>query len=380
MGIIRLLLACSVVMAHAGPVHGLQLIRGDYAVETFFIISGFYMALVLNEKYLPSPSAAKAYKLFMTSRLLRLTPVYLSVLALTLLAQSLWPNHSVRSVGELLPALPYWMHQHLAVSSAALLAATNLVMLGQDAVMYAAVNPHTGMLFFASNFRNTALPAYHFLLIPQAWSIGLEILFYIIAPFIVRRSVPVLIAIAAVSFAIRLAIHHFGLTGDPWSYRFFPSELCFFLLGALGYRAYRLGRAHDFFRPIQGATALAVAISCIIFFSHSPLQNHATAYLVIMAVAVPFIFMFTRTSKIDRWIGESSYPLYIVHVLVLQTTRYFGYLKPGVTMAGSLVAAILLMVVIDQPVERLRQRWIARRKGLAPQVQHHPEAAVTGAS
>jgi peptidoglycan/LPS O-acetylase OafA/YrhL len=51
MGILRLLLAVSVIAAHAGPILGTMMVPGNYAVETFFMISGFYMSLILNSKY-----------------------------------------------------------------------------------------------------------------------------------------------------------------------------------------------------------------------------------------------------------------------------------------------------------------------------------------
>jgi len=41
MGILRLLLALSVITAHAGPIFGLTSVGGVMAVETFFMISGF---------------------------------------------------------------------------------------------------------------------------------------------------------------------------------------------------------------------------------------------------------------------------------------------------------------------------------------------------
>lgn len=52
MGYIRLILAISVVVAHSGklPIIGMM-IGGSLAVQCFFILSGFYMALVLDRKY-----------------------------------------------------------------------------------------------------------------------------------------------------------------------------------------------------------------------------------------------------------------------------------------------------------------------------------------
>ena len=52
MGLIRALLAISVILAHSESFLGLSLVGGKVAVQAFFIISGFYMALILNEKYI----------------------------------------------------------------------------------------------------------------------------------------------------------------------------------------------------------------------------------------------------------------------------------------------------------------------------------------
>ena len=74
MGVIRILLAISVVIAHSTPLFGLSFVGGRYAVQCFYMVSGFYMALVLNEKYLGPGS----YRVFISARLLRLFPVYLA--------------------------------------------------------------------------------------------------------------------------------------------------------------------------------------------------------------------------------------------------------------------------------------------------------------
>ena len=50
MGVLRCLLALSVLLVH--DLDGwFKLIDGVAAVQCFYLISGFYMALVLNERY-----------------------------------------------------------------------------------------------------------------------------------------------------------------------------------------------------------------------------------------------------------------------------------------------------------------------------------------
>jgi peptidoglycan/LPS O-acetylase OafA/YrhL len=84
MGLLRLLLAVSVVVGHAGGVYGLRLenggsaflTHGDTAVQAFYVVSGFYMALILSGKYVSAPA-------FWVSRYLRLAPLYLFLSLLT---------------------------------------------------------------------------------------------------------------------------------------------------------------------------------------------------------------------------------------------------------------------------------------------------------
>lgn len=50
MGTVRLLLAISVALGHFGGLFGYLMGPGRAEVAAFFIISGFYMSLVLNGK------------------------------------------------------------------------------------------------------------------------------------------------------------------------------------------------------------------------------------------------------------------------------------------------------------------------------------------
>jgi peptidoglycan/LPS O-acetylase OafA/YrhL len=86
MGIIRVLLAIAVVVGHASsvvPNRAPKMTGGTASVEMFYMISGFYMAMVLNRKYRGPGSTW----VFYMNRLLRLYPTYLAVLLLTLISR-----------------------------------------------------------------------------------------------------------------------------------------------------------------------------------------------------------------------------------------------------------------------------------------------------
>jgi len=73
-GSIRLLLALAVVFSHATAC-GISMVPGHVAVQAFFIVSGFYMSLILNEKYKNC-----SVLVFYSNRFLRLFPTYVVVM------------------------------------------------------------------------------------------------------------------------------------------------------------------------------------------------------------------------------------------------------------------------------------------------------------
>src|ERR1700709_503357 len=88
MGSLRLFLALSVAFGHFGVPLGFP--TSDIAVQSCYVISGFYMALVLNEKY-----GTGSYWLFVSNRLLRLWPTYFVVLILSLSVADNWRSIAV---------------------------------------------------------------------------------------------------------------------------------------------------------------------------------------------------------------------------------------------------------------------------------------------
>jgi peptidoglycan/LPS O-acetylase OafA/YrhL len=332
MGTLRFLLAFSVAYGHlAVP---LSFPTNDIAVQSFFVISGFYMALVLNEKYGPG-----SYWLFISNRLLRLWPAYVVVLVLSLAAADNWT--------------PIFT---LDWPSVAFFVASQLLIIGQDLYFFLCVSHDT--LAFTAHQTETSAPLYAFVPIPQAWTLALEINFYLLAPFLVRRGPTLIAALIAASLLLRLALQGiFGFGGDPWSHRFFPSEIALFLAGALGYWFSASTTKEQRARTL----VLLLATAALVFASLAinrweGIQRLASlSLLAAIIVAVPWLFELTRTFAIDRYIGELSYPLYICHYL-------FGSLLLPNTYAGvysalllSLATSVVLYHLIDRPLNTWRQ-------------------------
>ncbi|MGI4762585.1 MAG: acyltransferase family protein, partial [Janthinobacterium lividum] len=224
MGLLRLLLAIAVLIDHSGPLFGLHSVGGDTAVEAFFMISGFYMALILNTKYNKGD-----YWLFITNRLLRLFPIYWLLVLLTLVASIA----TYFTFGHSLKLAAYQQAAQLSVGTWLLILLANIFIVGQDFMMFLGLDRNGGL-----HFTNHALqgsqglpPLYQFLFVHQAWSLALEISFYLLAPFLVRRKPAVLLVLCTSSLLLRFYLYQLGLYHGSWNYRFFPSELVFFLTG-----------------------------------------------------------------------------------------------------------------------------------------------------
>ena len=307
MGLIRILLAVFVVLYHCGQFNGFKMMQGPEAVQSFYIISGFYMALILNEKYV---SQVNAYKLFITNRLLKLMPVYWIIIFFILIISL---STIFITGGNNWAFFATFKNQVLNIPTYCYLIVSNLFMIGQDVALFMGLNNADGHLFFTSFFQQSRPPVHSFMLVPQAWTISIEIMFYLIAPFIVRKKFWVIILFTMVTAGIKYLLFRNGLNYDPWSYRFFPAEMFFFLLGILSYKLYNATEKINIPKWVL-VIVMGFTIAVILLFDVLLLQFHQYVYFLCFALAIPFIFRFTQKNRLDRVLGEYSYPLYITHV------------------------------------------------------------------
>lgn len=358
MGIIRFILAVSVVIAHTNPLFGITMVGGQIAVEAFYIISGFYMSLILTEKYVGKNGS---FSLFISNRLLRLMPVYWVVLIITLL----FCLFSSQILGNSGFTLDLYQKFYVNAKSMIFLIITHLIVVGQDVVMFLGLNPD-GSLFFTNNFQNTNPQLHHFLLLPQAWTIGIEICFYLIAPFLLKKNWKWILIALLLSFGIRMYIFYgIGLTNDPWSYRFFPSELMFFLMGYFSYKFSVYLKDKNISKFIVWTNLLVIVLYTLYFYDIPtfglPDSLKEIFYYIYLAFIIPILFNYFKKSKMDNGIGELSYPIYLSHSLMIMVFAVTGisFAQQGMYVVPATIAfAYLLNITIANPVEKLRQKRI----------------------
>ena len=357
MGSLRFMLASAVAGGHAASMFGfaaLWILPGSRAVQIFYIISGFLMAMILNEKY---PDTPRGNWTFLTNRAIKIFVPYLTILATTILiclAAKITTGHAL--------LLQPWFDQAgvMTVSTWAFATLTNLFIVGQEwgyLLIY-----RGGSLAYALHATSQPPVETQFTIIGPAWTLSLELMFYAMAPFLLRRNLLLLVALACASQAVRLICYRAGYFSDATDYRFFPFELGLFLYGAICFHLGRLMPAVG----IRFAAAVTTAVILTIVLLPPSLLEHRYKFDAGIGLLLPVLLDFSRNARWDRRLGELSYPLYLVHwpvvaVLATLTTAVTPnaigtvWAFPCLAVAVSVAAAALVDRYVVNPIDQWRQ-------------------------
>jgi peptidoglycan/LPS O-acetylase OafA/YrhL len=235
---------------------------------------------------------------------------------------------------------------------------TNLTILFQELVMFLA-STH-GHVHWAADFWKTDLPLYQGLLIPQGWTLGIELSFYIIAPFLLKWRSRWLALVALFSLILKLVVVLQLHLGDPWNHRLFPIELGYFVVGALAFR----NRAKlDWLIPKRVGKYVVYLLAIGFATMKAPVPLATLVYPLTLALLLPSMFRLTGSDKADRWIGELSYPFYIFHLLSIVIVRVAlqrGWQTIEWAWAGlflTLILSAVALVVEERYLEPWRSRF-----------------------
>lgn len=341
MGILRLLLALCVVAAHSRPTL-FGVLDAREAVVLFYVMSGFYMGLILDRKYV-GPGGTRA---FLINRALRLWIPYLVVLGAFLLALGVTGGLAER----LAPfrEAPWWLGVAAALANVFMVGQDLLYLIGFDAsgVRYAAygVDPgHNGLSL---------------VLVFPLFTVSIEIYLYLLAPLALRslRRTLVWFALGALYYAVVYA------AGWGWRidaiYHWAPIAWMYFALGALAYRAMQYWLRGD---AASLRTRTYLGVLAILGVAAALSHVVGRAVLVIYVLALPVLFTATRANRLDRWIGELCYPVYILHAPLIELlgahTSILDHPHAGYIVSALAVAlAALLYEAVDRRVDRMRHR------------------------
>jgi peptidoglycan/LPS O-acetylase OafA/YrhL len=370
MGSLRLFLALAVIASHTMTTGQVPWITGNLAVRLFFMVSGFYMALILSGKY--STSTASGLRLFYSNRALRIFPLLWLCLVLDVLLLFLF-----RSFGwtwdiwpELLAQLCEGGHW-VAVS---LLGFARLSAFGIDLVPLFNFGAEGQAALYDGPPVEGGFRAWMALPMSHTWSISCELVFYLIAPWLVRLRNYALILLILVSWMLAPLVSK-GLDmpalANVASSFFGPFQLTYFLLGLLAYRLFK----HQRLNPVNlchGFQILFIAMFAFLCLAYTFCNNLSFTLTQILlfslaVICLPILFHHTINSKWDRKFGELSYPTYLTHISVIRLlaapplAKWIGSdFKGSFAHAASVTLVTLLLSwllsrSIDKRIDSFRQ-------------------------
>lgn len=352
MGILRVFFALSVIASHCRFNY---LITSDLAVECFYVISGFYMALVLNEKYI-SPSDNL---LFIKKRFIKLLPPYYFFAII-----SMGISYCFFSCTEKSPEMLFSFESlpdNMNIFTKIYILFSNLFLIGHDHALFLAINNHTGSLFYSESAFTENHPLIRFYALQVAWSIGLEFLFYIVAPYFLRKGLKIVAIVLLSSLLIKFAIRYYcGLNDGNWTYRCFIAEICCFCFGYISYKLYKYFEH----KRLRISKVLIIPLLLIMALFSTLKLPYLISFLTLIPfviISIPFIFIAFKKNKKDRLVGELSYLMYLSHPIILAIvsittmTKNSIYLNYFIIVSIiSIAISILTYLLIVQPIERFR--------------------------
>jgi peptidoglycan/LPS O-acetylase OafA/YrhL len=334
-GIYRYALASLVVLAHLWPG---WLWAGFYAVFSFYLLSGYLMTLVLNETYAFSTRGIARY---FANRALRIYPTYFACAVLAL------------GIYALIPVAVKTLILHYTVWGAPGEVLKNVVLFG--------LTVHTR-------------PSW----IPPAWTLGVELSFYVLMGLVLARHWTIGALWLLVSLG-RLA-YLLWTPGLPFEHTLpLAAAALPFSIGSVLYHVRR--RLPGFAAWRTGAGALLYAGNVLLagqlwadvwvhgFHASLALSTLVTASLLVAdpAGAPPAL------RRIDRVLGDVSYPLYLCHwhvgafvwwLLPAWRTPYALFFVTSLAVATAVAWGLHWLVEAPLAARRSRLRGDgARREG-----------------
>jgi len=312
-------------------------LNGGRPVVLFFVVSGFLISYVLDRKYRAGSDLGAFYR----ARFLRIYPLWWALCAVAFLT-----NLAIVATRPVSDSL------------------FTFGLVGADWAIALKSYPEPYPVMFLDPLG-------------VGWSLAPEVAFYLLAPFILRswRLAAILFVFTAV---VRFCIVRMFPWGPEWhslAYYFFPTLLPFFLLGhfarVVGDRL-QLG-------GVACASLLAIAIACLKFLGGDNFDN-PWFYVAILffAAALPSLFHLTKDHRLGNAAGELTYPLYLIHTLVMVTVLSVlpshDLDVPGlsplarfgvVALIANLIflaAAAATLVCVERPLSALASRVLDRMR------------------
>jgi peptidoglycan/LPS O-acetylase OafA/YrhL len=334
LGWLRLVLSLMVMDAHfEGFRHYLQpwiinrlgierlsyLGEGGVAVTGFFVISGYVIAYVLGRKY--DTTHWRGMGTFYLGRLLRIFPLYL------LLFAAYW---SLLSSFDRLPAM------------------TPPQVIGNLLLL-----PYGLHTLFAD--PNVSSPPWTLMLIGPSWTLTLDLLLYLVAPFLfTRKSTTWGVWWLGLGYFLIFALYS-DAPFPVWFAYFYPSAPPYIFAFATGALLY-----HHREWPTPGPWWTGMAVVSLLVLTYCPfgLTNTTLNQLFAVAALAVLLAQWSKRQAQQRWdrlCGDLTYATYLLHLPLYTLVQLLGVAYPAlVALVTTYGLAVILLYGFEYPLDRLR--------------------------
>ncbi|MCK0163984.1 acyltransferase [Marinobacter sp. S6332] len=332
------------ILALAVVVHHLLIIPiiGHYAVQGFFVLSGYLMTLIMHKTYHYSP---KGLMLFSFNRFLRLFPVYWVIILASLFL--------ILLVGEANSVI-YRNSMYFPDSFSLWLQNFSMV--------------------YLDFFPGEVSPR----ISPPTWALTVELFFYLLIALGVSKSAFATLLWLLISFSYVICTFAFGLS---YEYRY-SSVLAGSLPFSVGALIYHYYSALIKFMPFHKSKFLGIFLIASFFLNvvfgillvlsgNFPTLEYFSFYLNVLINALIVLFLIKGaipvvSFEIDKKIGDYSYPIYLMHwqVGLLSSMIIWGAPVRGASFEGFLsfflsviicfIFSYFLIKMVDQRIETVR--------------------------
>ena len=325
-GFYRYLLAHMVILSHMW--RELNYWAGAYAVFGFYMLSGYLMSFVLNEVY---GNGFTGRINFLTNRALRIYPMYLLVLVVSICVVLLAPELSSQVNSALV--LPFniteWLH--------------NIFIIG--------LNGEKARL------------------VPVAWSLDVELTFYVLMALCLARNRYVVYVWLGLSVAYTL---YMIWAGYVWRDRYFSAAAASlpFSIGATIFMVRARISGHGYWHAVAAAILFILNLAYADLLWDDPkvggfyLSLGIGIYLLVSLIGLSEKNIPKILKSADKVCGDLAYPIFLCHWPVAVLVVLFGFAaeKPEgweLFLACALITNVVAFVfhyLVEERVNKLRYR------------------------
>ena len=321
-GTLRFVLACLVAAGHAGVAFGGRSL-GIAAVIVFYILSGYVMTHFIRSYYNPP---AKRLFAFYVDRILRIYPQYLCYLLLAcfFIASTGYTGRFMRD-------------------------------------FFTSANMLNNALIVPLNYFHLSSAIENFMLIPPAWSLGVEVQFYALVPLVLMvhglREAGMLLSLIVFTLASGGLID-----GNLYGYRLLPGTFFVFLYGSL---IYDHVHGNSYMKRYVYALYGYIVILCVAALGVDGRPPGVVYLGILVGIPVVFILAFLKGKNLlDEFFGNLSYGIFLSHFLVIWSFEHWWHLESqaphmlyvAAVLLVSTLCAVLSYAAVERPVIAFRRR------------------------